>query len=182
MAIDLKCTDCGCELEAPDNATGKTVKCPDCGARMTVPGAAKDAVKAQPGQRPVKRDSRTEVKPDPDQRPRRRRDDEGEDDEEDSDAISGLIPYKNRRALAAYYCGVFGLIPGIGVILGPIALILGILGLRYAADHLKAKGSGHAWAGVILGVVGPLVTVAVIILIHMEILELPEWARFWAVI
>jgi len=189
MAIDIKCDGCGCEMEAPDNATGKTVKCPDCGARTTVPGSAKNGVKSQPGQKPVKRDSRQDVKADPDERPRRRskddddeerpqrrrgRDEEDEEeDDEDESAVGRLIPYKNSRALAAYYCGVFGLIPGVGVILGPIALILGILGLRYASEHRKAKGSGHAWAGVILGVLGPLSTVAIIILIHMEILALP---------
>ena len=153
---------------------------------------ANGAVKARPGQKPVKRDSRTDVKAgtaersrrrdtdedeDEEERPRRRRqrDDEDDEDEDDEDTntVSRLIPYKNTRALAAYYCGVFGLIPGIGVILGPIALILGILGLRYASEHRKAKGSGHAWAGIILGVLGPLATVAVIILIHMEILALP---------
>jgi len=184
MAIDVKCTDCGCEMEAPDNAVGKTVKCPDCGTRMTVPGSMKNAVKAS-GQRPAPREKVPEVKSDRDQKPRRRPRDEDEDEDDDrprrrrrrddeDDALSTLIPYKNGRALAAYYCGVFGLIPGIGVILGPIALILGILGLRYASEHRKAKGTGHAWAGIILGVFGPLVTVAVIILIRMELLELPH--------
>jgi hypothetical protein len=195
MAIDVKCTDCGCEMEAPDNAGGKIVKCPDCGAKMTVPGSAKTSVKSQPGQKPAKRDSRAEVKADAAERPRRRRkdeedeeerprrrkrreddedDDEADDEEDDgSEALSSLIPYKNTRALIAYYCGVFGLIPGVGAILGPVALILGILGLRYAGEHRKAKGTGHAWAGIILGVIDPLITVLFIVLIHMEILALP---------
>src|SRR3954447_21804778 len=69
-------------------------------------------------------------------RPRRRREMEEEDDDDDysgsgEEAVSTIIPYKNPQALIAYYLGVFGLIPGIGALLGPAALVLGIRGLRY---------------------------------------------------
>jgi hypothetical protein len=90
---------------------------------------------------------RTQPEDDEDEKPRRRR--RREDDE--VDGISVLIPYKNGRALAAYYCGVFALIPGVGLILGPIALVFGILGLRFAQQNPKARGSGHAVAGIVLG-------------------------------
>jgi hypothetical protein len=43
-------------------------------------------------------------------------------------------------ALGAYYCGVFGLIPILGIILAPIAIVLGILGLRYSRRNPKARG------------------------------------------
>jgi hypothetical protein len=62
-----------------------------------------------------------------------------------------LIPYKNGRALAAYYCGVFSLIPCVGLILGPIAFIFGILGLRAARANPRVRGTGHAIAGIVLG-------------------------------
>ena len=65
--------------------------------------------------------------------------------------ISRVVPYKNTQALAAYYCAVFALIPCVGVILGYIALVLGILGLKYAKAHPEAHGKVHAWIGVILG-------------------------------
>jgi len=65
--------------------------------------------------------------------------------------LSRVIPYKNTQALAAYYCGVFALIPCVGIILGYVALVLGILGLRYAKAHPEAHGKVHAWIGVILG-------------------------------
>lgn len=35
--------------------------------------------------------------------------------------------------------------------LGPAALVLGILGLRYVKADPTAKGTGHAIAGIILG-------------------------------
>ena len=72
-------------------------------------------------------------------------------DDYDDDGLSTLIPYKNGKALAAYYVGVFSLIPCLGLILGPIAIIFGLLGLRYVREHPRAHGTGHAWAGIILG-------------------------------
>lgn len=71
--------------------------------------------------------------------------------EESDEPVSTIIPYKNPKALLAYYCGVFGLIPGVGLILGPVALILGILGIRYVNAHPTAKGTGHAVVGIVLG-------------------------------
>ncbi|HVK18076.1 MAG TPA: DUF4190 domain-containing protein [Fimbriiglobus sp.] len=95
------------------------------------------------------------------ERPRRRRDEEEYYEEDDrprrrrprdeGDATGGLIPYKNGKALAAYYTGVFSLIPCLGAILGPIAVVLGIMGLNYAKKHPKASGKAHAIVGIVLG-------------------------------
>jgi len=69
-----------------------------------------------------------------------------------SDAtLGGLVPYKNGPALAAYYLGVFSLIPFLGVPLGIAAFILGIRGLRKAKEHPEVKGKAHAWVGIIAG-------------------------------
>jgi hypothetical protein len=83
-----------------------------------------------------------------DERPRRRI---RRDDEDDAGGMNSLIPYKNPKALIAYYLGVFSLIPCIGVLLGVTAIILGVLGLKYRTTHPTAGGTGHAWAGIILG-------------------------------
>ena len=91
---------------------------------------------------------------DEDERPRRRRDEKG-------DATGGLIPYKNSQALIAYYCGVFSLIPGLGCVLGIVAVVLGVMGLQYAKKHPKAKGKGHAITGIVLGVFGPFIVVGI---------------------
>jgi len=95
---------------------------------------------------------------DDDDRPRRTRrpasdDDDDDEDEEGStagEAASIIVPYRNGMALASYYCGIFGLIPVVGLLLGPIAFILGVLGLLYKRNHPYAHGSGHAIAGIIL--------------------------------
>ncbi|MFW6108781.1 MAG: DUF4190 domain-containing protein [bacterium] len=67
-------------------------------------------------------------------------------------AVETLIPYRNAHALAAYYLGVFALIPCAGLILGVLAVIFGVLGLRAARAHPETKGRGHAIAGLVLGV------------------------------
>ncbi|MHB9131069.1 MAG: DUF4190 domain-containing protein [Armatimonadota bacterium] len=67
-----------------------------------------------------------------------------------------LIPTKNPNALAAYYCGCFGV--ACAIPLGPIALILGIKGLK--DSERLAVGKTHAWVGIIFG---GLETLAIII-------------------
>jgi hypothetical protein len=82
---------------------------------------------------------------DEDDRPRRKRRDE------EGDATGGLIPYKNPKALIGYYCGVFSLIPVLGLILGPTAIVLGLLGMSFARRHPTASGTGHAVVALVLG-------------------------------
>lgn len=84
-----------------------------------------------------------------DDRPRRRR--RGRDDDEgESDTTGGLIPYKNPKALTAYYVGIFGFfLPLIG---GIIAIVLGIQGLKYAKLKPKARGQAHAIIGILGGI------------------------------
>jgi Domain of unknown function (DUF4190) len=77
------------------------------------------------------------------------------------DGFATIVPYRNGPALAAYYTGVFGLIPILGVLLGPIAIVLGIVGLVKARRDPKAHGTGHAIAGILLGVIDPFLWIAV---------------------
>ena len=59
--------------------------------------------------------------------------------------------HKNSRALYSYYCGVAGLVPFLGVLLGPTALVLGILGMSYARGNPRAIGNSHAVVGLVMG-------------------------------
>lgn len=105
-----------------------------------------------------------------DDRPRRRRRDEEDLDDYDDvppprrqktrrsgsgDGFATVVPFRNGPALAAYYCGVFGLIPVLGFVLGPIAFILGIIGLAKKKKNPKIHGTGHAIAGIVLGLIDP---------------------------
>jgi len=90
--------------------------------------------------------------------PRRRRAERPPREDDDDDvrirqpgAIETLIPYKNPMGLIAYYLGVFSFIPCVGLLLGPAALVLGIMGIRYRNKHPTAGGLGHAITGVVLG-------------------------------
>lgn len=65
------------------------------------------------------------------------------------DATGGLIPYKNKHALIAYYLGIFSFfIPfsGIG------SIYLGIKGLQARKRNPVIKGSAHAIVGIVAGV------------------------------
>lgn len=105
---------------------------------------------------------------DEEDRPRRRRRDEDDDDDadvrqrrqrrrdewEDEDATGGLIPYKNKPALIGYYCGFLGLLPLVGLVLAPAAIILGIKGLGRVRAHPHVHGTVHAIVAIVLGTAG----------------------------
>lgn len=65
--------------------------------------------------------------------------------------LNALIPYKNVRALIAYYFGVFSAIPLLGLPLGFVAFTLGIFGLRFRRQNPAAGGAVHAWIGIVAG-------------------------------
>ncbi len=67
------------------------------------------------------------------------------------DATGGIIPYKNPAALIAYYCGIFSMLPFIGMFAGIPGVILGVIGLRRRKANPVIKGSVHAWIGIVLG-------------------------------
>ncbi|MEZ6095616.1 MAG: hypothetical protein R3C03_15545 [Pirellulaceae bacterium] len=66
----------------------------------------------------------------------------------EGDATGGLIPYKNPKALIAYYLGIASGLPLIGLPLGMTAFVLGILGLKDRKKNPVIKGSAHAWVGI----------------------------------
>lgn len=157
MAISLTCSKCTGKLRVADNLAGKKIKCPKCSAIVPVPSAEEDGITAETPDTQRKGIAKDISPPD----------DFDDDDEEEiprsrkaarnirrdptTEAVSTIIPYKNGRALIAYYLGVFSLIPCLGLLLGPAALVLGILGVRYVKVHPTAKGTGHAIAGIVLG-------------------------------
>jgi hypothetical protein len=96
-----------------------------------------------------------------DDRPRPRRPRRDDDD----NVVASIIPYRNVTALIGYYIAVFGLIPIIGFLLGPIALILGILGVRHAKRNPEAKGMVHAIVAIVLGSIELLAHLAVVAVI-----------------
>jgi hypothetical protein len=77
--------------------------------------------------------------------------------------LNVIIPYKNVRALTAYYLGVFSAIPILGMPLGLAAFTLGILALRFRRKNPAAGGAVHAWIGILAGGLFGLLWLAIII-------------------
>lgn len=75
---------------------------------------------------------------------------------EGGDVTGGIIPYKNPQALIGYYCGVFSMIPFLGLPLGIVAIPLGIAGLRRHRAHPVVRGVVHAWVALIFGTISVL--------------------------
>jgi len=65
-----------------------------------------------------------------------------------------IIPKDNPMALIGYYVGMASLIPCLGCITGPIAIILGIIGAIKANSNPAIGGMGHAITAIVLGLVG----------------------------
>jgi len=83
------------------------------------------------------------------------------------DATGGVIPYKNPKALLAYYLGILSGLPLIGFPIGIVAFVLGIIGLRDRSRNPVIKGSLHAMVGIgcggIFAIFWGLIIVSVII-------------------
>jgi hypothetical protein len=72
------------------------------------------------------------------------------------DVLASLVPYRNMPALWGYYIGIFALIPGAGLLLGPTAMILGVIGVRLVKRRPGSKGAAHAWVAILLGALASL--------------------------
>jgi hypothetical protein len=81
------------------------------------------------------------------------------------DGTGGLIPYKNPRALLSYYIGLFSLVPGLSYVMAPAAIVLGVMGLKYAKQNPIVKGQVHAWIGIICGTLWTAVYYGALLLI-----------------
>lgn len=71
----------------------------------------------------------------------------------EGDNTGGIIPYKNPKALIAYYLGIFSGLPIVGFPFGVAAVILGIMGLRDRNRNPVIKGSVHAGIGIGCGTI-----------------------------
>lgn len=69
--------------------------------------------------------------------------------QEEGDATGGLIPYKNPKALIAYYLGIFSVFPFVGI----AAFVLGIMGIRDCRRNPAIRGGVHAGIGIGCGLI-----------------------------
>lgn len=83
----------------------------------------------------------------------------------EGDVTGGVIPYKNIPALAAYYLGLFSSLPILGILLGLVAVPLGVMGLKKKRAEPHVRGTLHAWVGIGCGSLGILVWGGIIVLV-----------------
>ena len=55
-----------------------------------------------------------------------------------------FLPEGNRSARWAYLSAIFGIIPGLGIAFGPVAVVLSFFAARVAAKDEFNRGKGHA--------------------------------------
>ncbi len=68
-----------------------------------------------------------------------------------TDSGGGGDETKIGLAWTAYRCGVYGLIPFVGLVMGPIAFVLGFVAWQRGHVVDKGRGIGPARAGMLLG-------------------------------
>ncbi|MHC4989344.1 MAG: hypothetical protein ACYTGC_00045 [Planctomycetota bacterium] len=85
--------------------------------------------------------------------------------DKDSSKTPALIPYRNGPALLGYYAGVVSLVPFLSFLLGPAALVLGIVGIVKARREPHVRGMAHAIAAIALGLITPALSVLLLIFI-----------------
>ena len=83
-------------------------------------------------------------------------------------AIAGMIPYRNKPALIGYYCGVFSLIPGLGLLLALPSVVLGMVGLVQGIRHTENRGKVHAIIAIVLGLLGSYNYVGLYLLMYWQ--------------
>ena len=69
----------------------------------------------------------------------------------ESEIFGSFTPWKNPTAVYAYGVGLAALTPVLGVVLGPLAVVLGLIGLIYRRLRPKVHGTNFAVAAIILG-------------------------------
>lgn len=90
------------------------------------------------------------------------------------------FPSENLTAISAYYFAVFGLAPVVGLILGPLAFALGVVGFWRAASSPEARGGHHATFAIIAGFFESLFnwTIFAIVFI-LQFLNLFDFTVIW---
>ena len=137
-----------CRAENPPTATS----CVECGEGLPVVAGQKPVHSYPIAQAQGDEEEILDVLP-ATRRKLKDRDDDDEFDDTGDGGISTLIPYRNPKALAAYYFGFFSLIPMVGLLTAPFAVVLGVLGVRTARAKPEAKGLVHAFIGIAFGMI-----------------------------
>jgi hypothetical protein len=78
----------------------------------------------------------------------------------ESDVFGSYTPWQNPTAVYAYGVAITALTPGLGLVLGPIAVLLGAIGLIHRRLRPKVLGTNFAVAAIIAGSLSTLFNAA----------------------
>jgi hypothetical protein len=78
----------------------------------------------------------------------------------ESDVFGSATPWKNPAAVFAYAVSLAALTPLLGLALGPVAVVLGLIGLVHRRLNPKVHGTNFCVAGIILGTLSTLFNAA----------------------
>lgn len=90
----------------------------------------------------------------PDHQPPKKRRPRSRDLAAAGEVFGDFTPWRNRPAVYSYVVSLYGLVPLLGLVLGPVAVLLGILGWRRYRKQPDVRGSNFAGAGIVLGLIG----------------------------
>jgi hypothetical protein len=79
---------------------------------------------------------------------------------DDSGVFGSFTPWKNPAAVYAYAVALAGMTPVLGLVLGPTAVILGLVGEARLRRNPEIKGLSFVRAGIVLGTLDFIVNVA----------------------
>jgi hypothetical protein len=63
-----------------------------------------------------------------------------------------IVPWQNPAAVYSYYVALAGLTPVLGTVLGPAAVLTGVVGLIRRRRRPEVHGANFAFAGIVLGI------------------------------
>ena len=69
------------------------------------------------------------------------------------EVFGDFTPWKNPLAVYSYRTSLYGFTPIAGLILGPVAILLGLIGRRRVARNPEVHGRNFANAGIVIGTI-----------------------------
>ncbi|MBN1516774.1 DUF4190 domain-containing protein [Candidatus Sumerlaeota bacterium] len=166
---EFRCPACGSTIRVNATGLGMSINCLECLTSIQVPRDARIVEGADtppPLEQKVAFEKSRSFEPQR-ETPYFQSTPQPKQDDSYKDGIGLIVPYRNGYALAAYYCGVFGLMPCIGIPIALAGFILGWMGLHFRHQNPESRGAAHAWAGIILGGLSLLGHAALIVVLAL---------------
>jgi predicted Zn finger-like uncharacterized protein len=163
MAEIVQCPQCDRKLRVPDDLLGKKVKCPTCGTMFVgEAGRPESSPEAEQPWPPPRPETPSAPPPDRPSRRGRRAEDDGDDDHRPLRPPRGprrdSVPHRGTLVLILGILSIVLFNTGIGLILGPIAWILGAKDLKEIREGtMDQAGEGLTRGGMICGIIGTII-------------------------